>query len=666
MRSSVGPARKPLPVIAFGSKESTQYLAVLPTPTIELGRPASVSAAGEDRMHVDTGDSIRQMIETPAGPVWLEGNTLFCGCPECGAPMSIRLFLLAADCWQCETSIMLSAEQQAAVERLLESSPAPAVAPQPVPLATPKAEPNGQPRQGAARKSEPAPRPAERPRPAPGRPQNAAESMTRARIREIYARQSASAWLGRVLRMTPAWLISFVIHFVGLLLLALFLVPNDEENNQITLSTMVRSDAEQGGDLKAVDEEMPEFDLPTPPKADVSDRDVRAALAKADQDARALRLDDSPRGVLPDLNSVKQRLSKETGENYKFAARDPRMRVDMIQNEGGTLLTEAAVARGLRWLAAHQNQDGSWSLNRYANCKDPNNPGDAAATALALLPFLGAGQTHEYGIYKDTVAKGLKWMLDHQRENGDLRDNLVNSQHGMYAHGQGSIVLVEALAMTGDERFREPAQKSIDFICAAQNEKDGGWRYAPGQAGDTSVFGWQMMALQSASSPDLGLTVPEETLKLADYYLDLAQAKGGSRYNYQPGGGEGTFTMTAEGLLCRMYLGWHREDPRLVGGVDWLIKDFMPTKGAKNIYYWYYATQTLHHFGGPRWEKWNAEMRDILVDLQEETGDNAGSWSPAGFQWQAGERVYVTSLAICTLEVYYRHLPLFKQLEIGK
>ena len=46
-------------------------------------------------------------------------------------------------------------------------------------------------------------------------------------------------------------------------------------------------------------------------------------------------------------------------------------------------------------------------------------------------------------------------------------------------------------------------------------------------------------------------------------------------------------------------------------------------------------------------------------------GSRAGSWSPRGYQWgsQAG-RIYVTSLAVCTLEIYYRHLPIFKQIEL--
>ena len=456
-----------------------------------------------------------------------------------------------------------------------------------------------------------------------------------------------------------------MIHFVTILLLALFLLPDDETVDQINLSTLIRPDEIEGGDLDAVNLKNPEYDLPTPPDVDAGDRNVQTALAKADQEARELRLDDNPRVPLGDIAKVKERLSKQSGKNYRFAARDPRLRIDMVQNEGGTLMTEAAVARGLRWLSQHQNNDGSWSLRDWNRSKRNGNKGDSAATALALLPFLGAGQTHEYGTYKDTVARGLKWLMEVQGDDGDLRDSLKGNQMGMYAHGQGAIVLVEALAMTGDERFRDPAQRAIDFICDAQH-KEGGWRYNPGDRGDTSVFGWQMMALQSATAPDLGLSVPAETLKLADYYLDHAQTNNGARYSYLPKSNSPTETMTAEALLCRMYLGWKRDDPRLRDGVQWLVHDRLPDVRKKNIYYWYYGTQTMHHFGGPEWEKWNDKMRQILVDLQEEQGAEAGSWNPSGFQYQQGDRIYVTALAVCTLEVYYRHLPLFKQLDIDE
>jgi len=81
------------------------------------------------------------------------------------------------------------------------------------------------------------------------------------------------------------------------------------------------------------------------------------------------------------------------------------------------------------------------------------------------------------------------------------------------------------------------------------------------------------------------------------------------------------------------------------------------------MYYWYYATQTFHHVGGPLWNRWNLRMRDILIDTQKKGGGDAGSWDPRGQHAGAG-RLYMTALATCTLEVYYRHLPIFRQIDI--
>ena len=53
--------------------------------------------------------------------------------------------------------------------------------------------------------------------------------------------------------------------------------------------------------------------------------------------------------------------------------RDPRSRAGMLRRGGGTSLTEAAVARGLKFLARHQSSDGSWSLHKFnhtAHCDD--------------------------------------------------------------------------------------------------------------------------------------------------------------------------------------------------------------------------------------------------------------------------------------------------------
>ena len=284
---------------------------------------------------------------------------------------------------------------------------------------------------------------------------------------------------------------------------------------------------------------------------------------------------------------------------------------------------------------------------------------DAGATSLALLPFLGAGQTHLIGRYRDTVSAGIRWLLDHQEADGDLRID-APYQAGMYVHGQATIVLSEALAMTQDEALREPTQRAVDFIIAAQHRR-GGWRYKPNEAGDTSVLGWQLMALQSARAA--GLDVPTETLMLANDYLDSVQSRGGSRYSYQGRSGP-THAMTAEALLCRVYLGWKEDSSALNNGIQFLL-DQPPDRDKPNYYYWYYATQTMHHVGGRAWAEWNSRMRDVLVSRQAVRGHEAGSWTPHGGHSHQGGRVYVTSLAICCLEVYYRHAPIFRQINLN-
>ncbi len=90
-------------------------------------------------------------------------------------------------------------------------------------------------------------------------------------------------------------------------------------------------------------------------------------------------------------------------------------------------------------------------------------------------------------------------------------------------------------------------------------------------------------------------------------------------------------------------------------------------KNHVNMYYNYYATQVMHHYGGEQWTKWNTEMRDFLVATQSTDGHEYGSWFfPDGVDMGGGNagRLYYTSLAAMTLEVYYRHMPLYHEMSL--
>ncbi len=583
----------------------------------------------------------------------LNHDVMLCHCPECGAPMTLRMWLSVADCWRCGVSIVLTIEQVRAFNQTRPSSgyledilhkPTGTTVRQELDIGTVHAPPV----------------------------QSTILSTTSRQVRPTRYRSPIKRQRARAthwLQNLPAWMVSAIIHMVLLMLFALLMVEAAHQNPFLVLSTEISPWHREGSrqDVKITLDEVI-FDLPIPPDADRQSKPQRLALIRANQEAQQLRLDPmAPHPELPDLDRVKKTIVQSDSSRAMLATRDPRLRVEMIRQEGGTTLTEAAVARGLHWLQLHQNQNGSWSLDHYhqsSNCESQCTGhgrlhSDTAGTALVLLPFLGAGQTHLVGRYQDSVSLGLRWLIEHQEPDGDLRaDSSGNA--GMYAHGQAAIVLCEAYSMTGDAKLREAAQRSIDFIVAAQHEA-GGWRYQPGEPGDTSVLGWQLMALQSARSASLN--VPSHTLENAGHFLDSVGTSKGNLYAYMPGKSP-TPVMTAEALLCRMYLGWELSHVGLRSGVNYLIQDHLPQRQNPNIYYWYYATQVMHHVGGTAWKKWNHSMRDVLVSSQEISGHAAGSWNPQENHDNTGGRLYTTALATCTLEVYYRHVPIFRRLKL--
>ncbi|OYP29919.1 hypothetical protein CGZ80_23745 [Rhodopirellula sp. MGV] len=340
--------------------------------------------------------------------------------------------------------------------------------------------------------------------------------------------------------------------------------------------------------------------------------------------------------------------------------------------------TEEAIERGLAYLASIQNEDGSWSLQEHG--EQVLLRSDTAATGLCLLAFQGAGYTHLQHQYASTVSRGLKFLLDNQRSSGNLyrSENPVSDRNVMfYSHGIAALALCEAYGMTQDRELRQGAQDSLNYIVETQHRERGGWRYSPQVSSDTSVTGWMMMALKSGELS--GLVVPQATYDGIDHWLSLAKDGSGAldRYRYNPyapdtveqrHGRSPTPTMTAVGMLMRMYNGWSRELPAMQSAADYLL-EHPPELGdrrrpKRDGYYWYYATQFMFHMGGDYWDRWNRFLNPLLLETQIKSGPEAGSWDPelpVRDRWSVhAGRVYVTTMNLLNLEVYYRHLPIYE------
>ena len=455
----------------------------------------------------------------------------------------------------------------------------------------------------------------------------------------------------RLLRDSPAWSISLSVNTLLLLVLSLVVVRGEVPRRRPLL------------DL-AFGPASPE------PAARQGEADAPVEIARTEPAVEPrveVTVVPDPRSALPEQvpQPVGTVASVPVGDapflGQLLSGRDPGRRELLVARGGGTGGTEAAVARALSWIVRQQRKDGLWSLTGpYADGGSQENR--LAATAMALLALQGAGHTHQGGAHERAVARGWQALLATQRPEGSFEPGPLPTQHALYSHAQATIALCELLAMTGDDALAGPARRALDHAVAAQGPS-GGWRYEPGRDGDMSVSGWYMMALVSARSA--GLDVPPATLDRLAAFVDRVAVDDGVRYGYRrevehKPASPVTPAVTAEGLLCRLYLAWAPDDPRVVAGLERLLVDKkLDFATDKDVYAWYYITQVAHHAGGTAWDRWNADLRDVLPREQVAKGREAGSWDPGLDRWgHVGGRLFVTSLCTWMLEVYYRHLPL--------
>ena len=491
----------------------------------------------------------------------------------------------------------------------------------------------------------------------------------------IWLAGRASHGRGFMTHTLPIWLlgrrqqilttaISLAVHMAVAFVMALWVLPPDTTGRLFGL-IVTRADADTETPLEII-----EIEAILQPES-LQDLDANSNLKELISDfddglTNDLTIDTQDREFTLELEptDAEMEVLYKQGE---FGGRSQAGKQAALKKYGGTADSEKSVVSGLKWLKTIQQQNGSWSFAKQGPDAVPGRyqKTEVGATSLALLCFLGAGHTHvKEGPYRETVEQGLAFIGESAtvtQGTADLRGN-AEGNSGMYVQGLATICLSEAHALEHrDKDLTNLTEMAVKFIERAQHPITGGWRYKPrDDTSDTSVVGWEVMALQSARSGRI--RVSSKSLRSARDFLRSVQADDdGVQYSYLPDQAAKP-SMTAVGLLCRMYLGWRNDNPSLQKGVQYLAGR---GPNRNDMYYNYYATQVLHHWGGDLWKKWNRELREDLIQTQITQGPAAGSWRPNGPHSDVGGQLYQTALCILTLEVYYRHLPIYQRLEHG-
>lgn len=468
-------------------------------------------------------------------------------------------------------------------------------------------------------------------------------------------------------RPLSSLLISTSFHLILFLLLTVLIKQDEPKKASIMLDAAIAiADPLDKNPVDQRDDQTIKIEIPEESQSPVDMTFDATAIAEDPKASEPETTVPSPLAVEPSPTVTVDQVTNPVGalpikpSGGGLEGRDGETRGQLAARMGGSAESEAAVENGLAWIINHQMPDGSWQLKHDHNgrcngqCPDEGAiESTTAATGLALMALLGAGYTHKSGPYQEEVEAGLRYLVSSMRMT--IRGgHMVRGERGMYSHAIATIALAEAFTMTEDSWLVEPTAAARLYIENAQHKK-GGWRYNPGNAGDMTVTGWQIMALKSCQ---LGKAItPPRIWVDAESFVDSLRTSSGYYGYYQ--NPEERPTTTAVAALVKMYLGAGLDNADVDMAASY-VAGMGPSES--DIYYNYYGTQVLFHRGGKDWKQWNETLRDHLIQTQDRSGTHRnGSWYFEDPNGRFGGRLYTTAMAIMTLEVYYRYMPLYRR-----
>jgi len=343
--------------------------------------------------------------------------------------------------------------------------------------------------------------------------------------------------------------------------------------------------------------------------------------------------------------------------------------------------TEArqAIAKGLAWLKAHQNEDGSWS-----------NQDQPALSALPLMAFVsspeGAGTNTSR---PEFLQKALGFIRSKAKPDGSIWEKGLSNYN--------TSVCLTALVTNGDPKDEALTARANAFIVGLQAKNmsdesfDGGIGYGnavspnhPHPDLDNTLLALEALrtyknahsAQEAPKSPDLNWqaaidfisrcqnlpeTNPKGSKDPADrggfiYYPGYSNAAPEDNSNPLRSYG----TMTYAGLLSFIYADLKKDDQRVQAALDWLKKNYTvdqnPVMGAAGFYYYLHLmSKGLTAAGIKEFETADGRKIDWAHDaarkiLQVQTAD--GSWvNDKSARWMEKDPVLVTSYCVLALEL---------------
>lgn len=351
---------------------------------------------------------------------------------------------------------------------------------------------------------------------------------------------------------------------------------------------------------------------------------------------------------------------------------------------------KAAMDKAVAFLKSQQKPDGSIGAKPHVGI-----------TSLAVAALVEAGAKESA---KDVIDKAVAFILAAQQKDGPDKGAIFDPKTG-YANYNTSVAIM-ALAAVDKEKYKDAIAAARDYEIGLQRT-DGVYNGAIGYGSNKENPDLSNLSFAVSALHDAGVGADADVMKRAVEFISRVQnnpetndlAKFGLKTKdgkeIKPGTGGGMVyavgdsksglvdnpdgskspiayaSMTYSGLLSFLYAGVAKDDPRVIGALNWIkanwtldenagLKGEKPEAAQQGLYYYYRAfAKALDAYGDAviadkdgKKHHWSRELAAKLASLQKADG----SWTNPADRWQEGDPTLVTSYALHALGTASRWL----------
>jgi len=310
---------------------------------------------------------------------------------------------------------------------------------------------------------------------------------------------------------------------------------------------------------------------------------------------------------------------------------------------------EAAIEKGLKWVAKSQSSLGHWTAGGYPT----------AMTALAGTALTASGSTTTQGPYSKNIRKCVDYLLGKLRGNGLIGDPQSDNRY-TYGHGFSMLFLSQVLGEEEDEERREELTealtKACDFSAKAQTPS-GGWGYVSAKDGNNFDEGsttiTQVQGLRACRNA--GIVVPGEVIdKAKEYIYTCKNPDGGISYSSRNRGSSRAAITAA--ALATLYNAGDYDGKHVPAMLDYCKKNLGSlSEGPNSFGHWHYTflyySQVMYRQGAKEWDPFRDKIYAKIIGEQQADGSWQGNIGP----------IYVTACNLIILQLDRAFLPIYQR-----